>query len=46
MGFLEGHDVELITVSGETYGVSLFNNGKILMEGYYIHADLPNFCDK
>ena len=46
MEFLEGHDVTLETVSGETHGTSLFDGGKLLIMGFYIHSDIPNFCDK
>lgn len=46
MEFPEGHHTSLKTVSGETYDMSLFDNGKSLIEGFYIHSDIPNFCGK
>ena len=46
MEFPEGHDVELETVSGETYGMVLFDDGKSLLEGFYIHSNIPKFCGK
>lgn len=46
MEFPKGHDFTIETVSGETYGMSLFNNGKLLMKGFYIHSDIPKFCGK
>ena len=46
MEFPEGHDVTLETVLGETYDMSLFDDGQSLMKGFYIHSDIPNFCDK
>lgn len=46
MEFPEGHDFTIDTVSGETYGMALFDNGKLLMKGFYIHSDIPNFCSK
>jgi len=26
--------------------MSLFDNSKLLVEGFYIHADLPDICGK
>lgn len=46
MEFPEGHHVRIETIVGETYDMSLFDNGKSLMEGFYIHSDIPNFCRK
>lgn len=41
----EGHSANLETKSGETYSIVLFEGGKSLMEGYYIHSNLPDFCE-
>ncbi|SDN47832.1 hypothetical protein SAMN05518871_105234 [Psychrobacillus sp. OK028] len=46
MEFPEGHDVALETVSGATYGMVLFDGGKSLIEGFYIHSDIPKFCSE
>lgn len=46
MEFPEGHYVTLVTVSGDTYYMSLFDKGKSLMMGLYINSDIPNFCGK
>ena len=44
MVFPEGHDFTIETVSGGTYSMSVFDNGKLLTKGFYIHSDIPNFC--
>ncbi|TQR21556.1 hypothetical protein [Psychrobacillus vulpis] len=44
MEFPEGHSVNIETVTGETYSLVLFEGGKSLMDGDYIHSNLPDFC--
>lgn len=46
MEFPEGHDVSLITTLDEKYNISLYEGGKTLLEGFYIHSNIPDFCDK
>ncbi|MFJ7827392.1 hypothetical protein [Psychrobacillus sp. NPDC096623] len=46
MEFPEGHDVTVEMVSGEAYDMTLFDNGKVLMKGFYVHSDISNFCEK
>ena len=45
MEFPEGHHVTLETVVGENYEISLYD-GKLLVEGFYVHSDIPDFCGK
>lgn len=45
MEFQGGHSVSIETTSGETHSLLLFDGGKSLMDGYYIHSNLPDFCE-
>ena len=46
MEFPESHNGTMVTGSGVTLNMSLFDNSKLLVEDFYIHADLPDFCGK
>ncbi|MFT4417026.1 hypothetical protein ACLM5H_24490 [Fredinandcohnia humi] len=47
MEFLsEGYNVRLETNTGKRYDVTLFESGKVVIDGYYVSSNIDNFCIK
>ena len=44
MELSEGHMASVETASGETYTFVIYSIGKTVIDGYYIHSNIPDFC--